>query len=931
MEILTPQNIDKNNFNVFIRDLSESLNINLKHIIQDLPLNSKINNNIKNNKQKHKKKADIIREEQTKIRNKKNIENDYNKIEFLLDTIDLNNPFIILEKMKTDEGIEKLKFILLDKYWNNPNKKLYMKFIITLYYQLNNSDNNDFKELITTISNKLENYEIKSYMMKEIGYLLPPLNFWDKRKKILDDWQIEVINYIRKKESVLVRAPTSAGKTFIAMAAGIIHSKILYICPAKPVAYQVGSHFIYMGYKVHFLVENLSHNSFDNKTNIFVGTVKEIENNLYKIGNKFDYIIFDEIHNLNKEDGDIYENLIKIVDGNFLALSATINNIEFLKDKLNEIHNKKIHYIEYKKRFINHQRWIWNNDKIETLHPLCSIEIEDLNDDFVNNSLGFTPNDNFTLWDKMEDIYDDELIEGLSPDDFFKDDKLLSLDDCRDYEYRLKKFLIDNRELVETKELLKEFKCKVVNKKNYDKDIIHFLKQSKKQDMFPMILFNTDTEKTNKLFNFIYDELDKNEKMEYPYHYIIMEKKKELYDKYLERRSQFSDKIKIKTKNAQYEKTDKLENYDKKEKTKYVDDMIIFYDSCKNQINKSDFDDILKNKQIKNLEKEKKMFIENPDFERIDIFKKHDDFCFTMNQPMSGDKIKAIRIEIMKTLGIKIAYEHPIFQNLKRGIGLYNENMPDEYKWILQKLLTKRDIGIVISDRSLSLGIDFSIRSSCLMDFDESNYFSSEDYLQMSGRAGRRGKDDRGNIIFFGNIDFLQLMKGKLPNIIGTNKDINTNYKILHELNKNIKKDNIEKVFSYFFNNRNIIDINENNNDNNKLLWYLRYYNDSNIFIKNLKNIEREIFEINNKLDSELLLLNKINNLINKKSIENEFKLNKIDDNLLENLEIFYEIYEIVIILFNNLNKNSFLLIRRNLKNIYEKVRLLLLKYNGFN
>ena len=177
MEILTPQNIDKNNFNVFIRDLSESLNINLKHIIQDLPLNSKINNNIKNNKQKHKKKADIIREEQTKIRNKKNIENDYNKIEFLLDTIDLNNPFIILEKMKTDEGIEKLKFILLDKYWNNPNKKLYMKFIITLYYQLNNSDNNDFKELITTISNKLENYEIKSYMMKEIGYLLPPLNF----------------------------------------------------------------------------------------------------------------------------------------------------------------------------------------------------------------------------------------------------------------------------------------------------------------------------------------------------------------------------------------------------------------------------------------------------------------------------------------------------------------------------------------------------------------------------------------------------------------------------------------------------------------------------------------------------------------------------------------------------------------------------------
>ena len=40
------------------------------------------------------------------------------------------------------------------------------------------------------------------------------------------------------------------------MATGIIHNKILYVCPAKPVVYQVGSHFVKMGYKVHYLVEN---------------------------------------------------------------------------------------------------------------------------------------------------------------------------------------------------------------------------------------------------------------------------------------------------------------------------------------------------------------------------------------------------------------------------------------------------------------------------------------------------------------------------------------------------------------------------------------------------------------------------------------------------------------------------------------------------
>ena len=64
------------------------------------------------------------------------------------------------------------------------------------------------------------------------------------------------------KESVLVKAPTSAGKSFIAT--GIIHKKIIYVCPAKPVAYQVGSHFILMD-KVHYLVDDLCLQSFDAK------------------------------------------------------------------------------------------------------------------------------------------------------------------------------------------------------------------------------------------------------------------------------------------------------------------------------------------------------------------------------------------------------------------------------------------------------------------------------------------------------------------------------------------------------------------------------------------------------------------------------------------------------------------------------------------
>ena len=54
MEFLLKQNIDKNNFNVFIRDLSSNLNTNLKHIIEDTISNKQPNKVNKNHKKSKK-------------------------------------------------------------------------------------------------------------------------------------------------------------------------------------------------------------------------------------------------------------------------------------------------------------------------------------------------------------------------------------------------------------------------------------------------------------------------------------------------------------------------------------------------------------------------------------------------------------------------------------------------------------------------------------------------------------------------------------------------------------------------------------------------------------------------------------------------------------------------------------------------------------
>ena len=81
MDFLLKQNIDKNNFNVFIRDLSSSLNTNLKHIIEDT-LKYEPDKPVHKGKKGKKpvvKKADLIRAEVTKKRAEEKVKNEIRK------------------------------------------------------------------------------------------------------------------------------------------------------------------------------------------------------------------------------------------------------------------------------------------------------------------------------------------------------------------------------------------------------------------------------------------------------------------------------------------------------------------------------------------------------------------------------------------------------------------------------------------------------------------------------------------------------------------------------------------------------------------------------------------------------------------------------------------------------------------------------------
>ena len=844
-QTLVKQNIDKQTLSIFIRDLASNVNVNLKHMIEDIIKVKDVETTKKNyHKQKKPvmKKKDLIIQQQEIKRKKQSIDNDIKKIDFIFKNLKDTELFEPLQNLTTDEGIIYYKTELLKRLWKK--KKKYMKYIIILYYHLKDESSlsDESKKLLTKIGAKLQDQRIKEYMLKHMGDMLEPLFIYDKRDRKFDNWQTDVIQYIKQKKSIIVKARTSSGKSWVAMATGIIHKKILYVCPAKPVAYQVGAHFIHMGYKVHFLVDNLSHHSYGPDTNIYIGTPQEVEQNLMKNGISYDYAVFDEIHNVNKEeDGDIYENIIKLIPCNFLALSATIGNSDYLQDVFQTIHPEKdIKFVEYDQRFINQQKWLWDKGKLQKLHPLCCIDKID------DTPLSMTPNDCSTLWDALEEEFEDEesVIKTCSPDEFFTEERLASLDDCKRYETFLQETLMSLQKSYPDKisNVLKEFKGPIVRKSDIDiSDMVEFIHTIGDKKMFPMIMFHTEQHICKGIFQRLFIHLEEKELEHHPYHYDILEKKEDLYQKYKEKRDTFESNITISkgTTDARIEKEAKIKAFNEREMNQYIQTMTSYFRSKLNDIQRSELSDECKEIQTKNLQKEMQSFLKHPDFCSQDVFKKHPDYIFSVtNEPMSADTIRNVRREIMKTLNIKIPYEHYLFQLLKRGIGLYIEDMPDEYNWIIQKLLSKKQIAVIISDRTLCLGIDLPVRTSCFL---TGCSYTNEDYIQMSGRAGRRGQDTQGNIVFYKNEDYLSLMKAGLPMIKGTTKPIYSHYQVLHQ------KYNPEKVLV------NMIDTKRKEEGDNsyreyhgyeKILWGLRGYKYGLQFVKHLSGIEGKLFAL---------------------------------------------------------------------------------------
>ncbi|KAG5178944.1 P-loop containing nucleoside triphosphate hydrolase protein [Tribonema minus] len=629
----------------------------------------------------------------------------------------------------------------------------------------------NYKKVIKKVLKLREEEDMVVFQLTEMADRLPPLSRFSTGWK-LDDWQKRVLAVVDRHQSAIVCAPTSSGKTVISsyVASDSAASRVLFVVPTEPLVWQVAALFHKLLKGSVGLCMDQMHFRPDINLRVIVGTPQPLETALSKLrgpagdealnkvdyaqmqgGFAFDYAIFDEVHSLDGDEGAALQRLIQGLSCNFLALSATIGNAQELKewwegirgqqledvemieaaqegpsDEPKQLTDASIFLEEHSGRFINLQRMVWMGDagQFKPLHPLAAVTLDMLKVEggcFHTFSLPFTPQDTYALWRGMMAAFPADKINDLQPVDFFAkyaDSKRITLQMSKDYEDALcSRLEVMAQEMpTETQSLLTSFHPGPVGSAV---DVATAARDIKAKDLCPAIMFHLDSFHCLSLFKELLSDLELGQSRKYP-NYL-----KELQEKAEELNRLRAQAAKRRVANAKEQEEEAKDSADMDPTAEFVDTAAPHPE-----------------------------FVLAPPTMRLSS-KEYEDICGELAPSMGKGELKHPG--------------HPFLRALRRGFGIYIDDASfPKYRRIVQKLAQQGKLAFVFSDESLAYGVNMPFRTCCFCESME-GILTPLLAQQMSGRAGRRGLDTQGNLLFM-NMSWPRiqyLMLGTIPAIQG--------------------------------------------------------------------------------------------------------------------------------------------------------------------
>nr|CCA22042.1 DEAD/DEAH box RNA helicase putative [Albugo laibachii Nc14] len=658
-----------------------------------------------------------------------------------------------------------------------------------------------YRKYVKKVLEYLSGRDMIVFQLTNMADRLPPLNMHHPNKFVLDEWQRTVLSHIDDHHSVIVCAPTSSGKTVLSTYVTVSGHKVLFVVPTEPLAWQVAALFqLISKNSVAFITDGTVF--IPQNYSIVVGTARAIESALIDIGYDFGYAVFDEVHDLNGAEGDSLERIIKSLTCPFLALSATIGNANELLAWWKRHHNQaeNIHLLEYSGRFINLQRMIWSehpqSDKraegssageLITLHPCTGITVDYLKDQGLRaDNLAFTPRDTFALWEAMKKHFDMSLIQDIDPNVYFA------------HKMPQESQLDSQKSITSTKsdEKAKKSSTKKSSKKkdaaSDDEDPIEALAaldlgeevnritlmESKKYEDFVkkrlQELAIKDPEATQKLLDSFsvssptITDLDSSEPFETETKELgVLDLMQELCTKNLIPAIAFQlDSVRCRQLHSDL--VNALETAEQVKHPAFRKKVQQEYEQWKRKRDTA----AKREGKLKAKEQEEEVR-DAQDFEEApapDIFAPHPEFVLTpLGHRLSSMEMKQICYELRRLPSAESGEPHFLIRSLRRGIGIYIHDLPSAYLRVVQSLAQAGRLAVVLSDDSLAYGVNMPFRTCCFCEDAPEDEFTPLMVQQMAGRAGRRGLDRQGNIVFAGFRwkRMQHLMRGLLPDVVG--------------------------------------------------------------------------------------------------------------------------------------------------------------------
>jgi hypothetical protein len=671
-----------------------------------------------------------------------------------------------------------------------------------------------------------EKTPMAEYQLTEMHDRLPPLSVYDRSFK-LDEWQRRVMAFIDENKSVVVCAPTSSGKTVISTyvarkvmelaKAGDLDSSVLFVVPSEPLVWQVAAVFagIVEGEQVAICTNFLSYRP-PGRSTIVVGTPDALESALSKVrglvgselnargvdyaqlagGFNFRYAVYDEVHSLDGKEGAALERLMRLVRCPFLALSATIGNGPALEAFLTTVreshhgrrlavvdvtgggggggggarvvsHTAKVHYEKHEGRFINLQRLLVKPSKhgkavataaaaaaaagaegafltvedmnrtidLEMLHPCAVLTLEILQARSVDSlAISFTPRDSFALWAALEKhIKDKAAVAALEPSKFFGqfgDSKKhqITLAQAKEYEQALKIKLEglarDPHFEAQVRALLAEFELDDTPSALTPTQLFAFAMKCKESQKTPCLCFQLDSFKCLEMFKDVLGMLEQRQAIEFPDYYRDLELEAEAAAKAAAAEATARESMLRRRRGRGLQADEDEDGADEAVEA-------------------------------------------NSTF--VDTSAPHP--AYSMSQPKNALSAKELEdlLGEMKRDMEPLAINHPLVRGLRRGIGIYIDDVSQAvYRRIVQRLAQEGKLALVFSDHSLAYGVNMPFRT-CAFCGEMGDMLTPLMAQQMSGRTGRRGLDTQGNIVYLGlsRAAISHLILGDIPDIVG--------------------------------------------------------------------------------------------------------------------------------------------------------------------